>query len=112
MRRALHFARREMEAHPGELPISVSQLSYYLLFRAGTSSSEIAALIEVHRRQLSRRLLACMALLGTVNTESRARVEALVAEMGQINFEARDGELLKFPGPSRLAQPQQVVEVA
>ena len=106
MRRVLHFARREMEAHPGELPISVAQLSYYLLFRAGASASEI----EVRRRHLSKRLLACMAPLGTVDTERRARVEALVAEMGQINFDVRDGELLKFPGPSRLSQT--ITEVA
>ena len=86
MRRAVHFARREMEAHPGELPISVVQLSYYLLFRAGASSSEIAALIEVQRRHLAKRLMACMAALGTVDTRRRARVEALVAEMGQIHF--------------------------
>ena len=112
MRRAMHFARREMEAHPGELPICVTQLSYYLLYRAGASSSEIAGLIEVRHRHLAKRLMACMALLGTVDTRRRARVEALVAEMGQINFEARDGELLKFPGPSRLAQPRHVVEVA
>ena len=104
MRRALHFARREMEAHPGELPISVAQLSYYLLFRAGASATEIAMLVEVHRWHLSKRLLSCMALLGTVDTQRRARIEALVAEMGQIQFEPRDGDVVRFPGPTHLSQ--------
>jgi hypothetical protein len=112
MRRALHFARREMEAHPGELPISVTQMSMYLLFRGGVSAAEIAAMIEVHQGHVSRRLMAAMSALGTANTERRARVEALCVEMGQINFEVREGEVLKFPGPSRLAKPRQVVEVA
>ena len=112
MRRALHFARREMEAHPGELPISVTQMSMYLLFRAGSSAAEIAAMIEMRQRHVAKRLLSAMALLGTVNTERRARVENLVAEMGQINFEVREGDVLKFPGPSRLAHPRTITEVA
>jgi hypothetical protein len=101
-----------MEAHPGELPISVTQMSMYLLFRAGSSAAEIAAMIEMHQRHVAKRLLSCMALLGTVNTERRARVEALVAEMGQINFEVREGDVLKFPGPSHLAPSQTITEVA
>src|SRR5688572_6767296 len=84
MRRALHFARREMEACPGKLPLSVMQLSYYLLFRAGVSAAEIAAIIEVERKHLSKRLMACMTALGAVNAQGRARVESLVSEMGQI----------------------------
>lgn len=111
MRRALHFARQEMEAHPGELPISVTQMSMYLLFRAGASATEIAAMIEMHQRHVSKRLMAAMAALGVVNATRRARVEDLVREMGQIKFEPRDGELLRFPGPSRLA-PQHTLEVA
>jgi hypothetical protein len=109
MRRAQHFARREMTAHPGELPISVTQMTMYLLFRAGASAVEIAAMIEVRQRHVSRRLMDAMCALGLVNTERRARVEDLCAEMGQINFEPREGELLRFPGPSRLA-PQRHVE--
>lgn len=111
MRRALHFARQEMENHPGELPISLMQLSHYLLFRAGASAAEIAALMEYERRHVSKRLMGCMAALGAVNAARRARVENLVREMGQINFEPRDGELLRFPGPSRLA-PTHTLEVA
>ena len=111
MRRALHFARREMDAHPGELPISQTQLTYYLLFRAGASATEIAALIEVHRGDLAKRLMSCMAALGTVSDARRARVEALVVEMGQINFGGRDGEVVPFGGPSRLSQ-RYVTEVA
>jgi hypothetical protein len=103
MRRALHFATREMEAHPGELPIAVTHLGYYLLFRAGASAAEIAAMIEMDRRHVSKRIMACVAALGAVNDARRARVEALVAEMGQINFEAREGELIRFPGPSVLS---------
>lgn len=104
MRRALHFARHEMEAHPGELPISVTQMSMYLLFRGGVSAAEIAAMIEMHQGHVS------MSARGVVNTERRARVEALCAEMGQINFEVREGDVLRFLGPSRLSQ-QHVVEI-
>ena len=103
MRRALHFARREMDAHPGELPISVTQMSMYLLFRAGSSAAEIAAMIEVHQRHVSRRLMAAMSALGAVDTKRRARVEELVNEMGCINFEPREGQLIRFPGPSQLS---------
>jgi hypothetical protein len=111
MRRALHFARREMEAHPGELPISVTQMSMYLLFRAGASAAEIAAMIEMHQRHVSKRLMAAMSALGVITAERRARVEDLVAAMGQIRFEPRGGELVRFPGPSRLA-PQRQLEIA
>lgn len=110
MRRALHFARREMEAHPGELPISLMQLSHYLLFRAGASASEIASLMEYERRHVAKRLMGCMCALGELNAARRARVEALVAEMGRIHFEDRPGELCRFPGPSTLA-PQRTLEV-
>lgn len=103
MRRALHLARREMEEHPGKLPISVMQMSMYLLFRAGASAADIAAIMEYERRHIAMRLMACMAALGAVTDARRARIENLVAEMGRINFEARDGCLVRFPGPSRLS---------
>jgi hypothetical protein len=106
--RAKHFARREMEAHPGELPISFMQLSHYLLFRAGASATEIAAIVEIERRYISKRLMCCMAALGAVDDQRRARVERLVAEFGQINFEPRDGVLVRFPGPAQLAPPRTV----
>lgn len=112
MRRALHFARREMDAHRGELPISVTQLSMFLLFRAGLSAAEIAATIEMDQRRVAKRLMGAMCALGAIGPQHRARVEALCAEMGLIKFEPRAGAVVKFPGPSRLATRQYIVEVA
>lgn len=104
MRRAIHLAKQEMEARPGELPISLMQLSHYLLFRAGATAGEIAALMEYERRHVAKRLMGCMAALGTLNAARRARVETLVSEMGQICLEPRRAEIVPFGGPSRLSQ--------
>jgi uncharacterized small protein (DUF1192 family) len=108
MRRALHFATREIGETPRIVPLPATWLAFYLLYRAGMPVDEIAALVDVHRKHIARRLLASMALLG--RPEIRDRIEALAAEMGRITFEDREAERLAFPGPSRLSQ--RITEVA
>ena len=100
MRRALHFAMREINEQPRIVPMPATWISYLLLSRAGMSVDAIATLMDVHRKYISRRLLACFALIA--EPQIRARIEALVAEMGQINFEVHEGTILRFPGPSKL----------
>jgi hypothetical protein len=131
LRRARHFAARESAA----LPVSVTMLAAYLLYLGGAtaeqiaaweeerreaelpamlkspdlSAEEVAAWATVTRCDVAKQLMTCMALLGA--GELRARVMALSEEMGVINFDARGGEVLRFPGPPKLA-PHRTVEVA
>jgi hypothetical protein len=125
LRRATHFARREIAARRGAVPVSVRMLSYFLLYLGGVSAAEIAVweeerreallprLIEhkdvtpqdaadwasVSRRDIAKHLLACMAILG--DGEDRARITALAEEMGRVNYEPRAGEKLGFPRSRR-----------
>ena len=127
LRRARHFARRELAARDGALPVSVSMLAHFLLYLGGVRAAHIALWEEarreallprvikredvtpedaaewaaVSRRSIAKQLLVCMALIG--NGEQRARIAALSEEMGVINFEPREAEQLRFPGPSRLS---------
>lgn len=126
LRRARHFAARDGAA----MPVSISMLAAYLLYLGGVSAAQIAlweeerreaelpallasreisvedaaAWAAVTRRDVAKQLMTCMALLGI--GAYRARVMALSEEMGVINFEPRGGEVLRFPGPSRLAPPR------
>jgi hypothetical protein len=109
MRRALYFARREADDAPINVPIVGDQLAYYLLYRAGASVDMIAACVKADRADISRRIQLCMSLMAL--RAFHARVERLVAEMGSINFEPREGEIKPFPGPPKLA-PRRTVEAA
>lgn len=104
MRRALHFARREADEAPINVPIVGDLLAYYLLYRAGASVDAIADFVRADRADISRRIQLCMSLMSV--TAFHARVERLVAEMGSITFEEREAEIMLFPGPPRLAAPQ------
>lgn len=104
LRRALHFARREVEEAPINVPIVGDLLAYYLLYRAGASVEAIADFAGADRADISRRIQLCMSLMSI--RAFHARVERLVAEMGSINFEEREAEIMVFPGPPRLAPPQ------
>ena len=121
LRRARHFARRELAARGAALPVSLSMLAHFLLYLGGVRAAEIAIWEEerreallprlikhedvtpqdaadwaaVSRRRIAKQLLACMAILG--DGEDRARIAALAEEMGRINFEPREGERLPFP---------------
>jgi hypothetical protein len=106
LRRALHFAMREVSETPRVVPLPVTWLAYLLCYRAGMPVDALAAAMGVSRRHIARRLIACMAVRGVPAVN--ARIEALVAEMGRINFEPRDGKRLRFPGPSSLA-PQRTM---
>lgn len=134
LRRATHFARREIAARGGAVPVSVRMLSYFLLYLSGASAAEIAVweeerreamlprLIEhrdvtpqdaadwasVSRRDIAKHLLACMVILG--DGEDRARIAALVEEMGRINYEPRQGECILFPSSRRV--PRHITEAA
>ena len=134
LRRARYFARRELAARPGALPVSLSMLANFLLYLGGADAAQIAVWEEerreamlprlvkhedvtpqdaadwvaVSRREIARHLLACMAILG--NGADRARIAALAEEMGRINFEPREGKTLPFPGPPRLSR--QITEAA
>ena len=101
MDRALHFAMREINERPRIVPLPPTWLAFYLVYRAGMSVDAIAALMDVRRKNISRRLLISMSL--RAQPAIRARIEALVAEMGRINFEPREGEQLRFPR-KRLSQ--------
>ena len=132
LRRARHFARREVFEQQGSLPVSQQMLTFFLLYLAGANAAQIALWEEerrearlprmlrnrdmtpqdaaewaiVTRRDVALQLFACMALLG--NGEQRARIDLLAAQMGRLNFEPREGELRRSPGPSRLSR--QVIE--
>lgn len=130
LRRARHFARRELYEQHGGLPVSHRMLSYFLLHLAGVTAADIAAWESERREHMLRRivrhedvtpedasewavvtqqsvakqLMACIAIIG--RGETRARIRRLAEEMGRINFEPREAVLLRFPGPPRLAAPQ------
>jgi hypothetical protein len=109
MRRALHFATREIASEPRIVPLPATWLSYLILSRAGMSVSTIAALLDVHRKYVATRLLTCMAVMA--HPDIRARIEALVVEMGRIDFDEREGKVIPFPGPPKLA-PRRITEAA
>lgn len=132
LRRARYFARRELY-NRGAPPVSVRMLSHFLLYLSGASAAQIAMWEEerreavlprlikhedvtpqdaadwaaVPRRDVARHLLACMAILG--NGAHRARIACLAAQMGRINLEPRDCEMLT--GPWRRSR-RQMNEVA
>jgi hypothetical protein len=136
LRRARHFARRELAAQGAALPVSVRMLSHFLLHLSGANATQIALWEEarreallprfikhedvmpqdaadwaaISRRDIAKHLIACMAILG--RGEHCARITALAEEMGQISFEVREGDVLRFPCPSRLVLLRHVVEVA
>ena len=110
------------------VPVSVGMLSHFLLYRAGVSAAQIAAWEEERREALlpdflkhssvitpqdaadwatvtpcdvAKQLMACMALLGKGG--HHIHMDALCDEMGRINFEPREAEHYRFPGPSRLS---------
>jgi hypothetical protein len=104
IRRALHFATREVSEQPRIVPLPATWLSYYIAYRAGMTVDAVADQVDVGRKHIARRISAVMAMMR--HPEIRARVEALVAEMGRVNFEDRSGVVCRFPGPPRLAPPQ------
>lgn len=101
MARALHFAQREVAITPRRVPFPASWLGYFIAYRSGMTVDAIANEVGVERRHISKRLLAIMAMLGKPSV--RARVEALVNEMGRVHFENYPANTLKFPGPSVLS---------
>jgi len=103
MRRALYFAAREIGERPRAVPLPATWLAYYLAYRAGMSVDAIAGQADVSRKPIALRIAAVIALMG--HPEIRERIEALVAEMGRVNFESRGAAICRFPGPSRLATP-------
>lgn len=135
LRRARHFARREVREQEGALPVSPRMLSYFLLHLAGANVGQIAtwegerreAILPrvarhddvtpedaaewstVTRQAVAEELMLCIALIG--RGPKRARIALLAEQMGRINFEPREGQLVRFPGPSRLIRTH-VVEVA
>ncbi len=100
-RRAIHLAGREIADAPGAIPLTPSWLSFYLLYRAGVSVTVIAALVDVPRAAISRRLLAVMELMRVPDVW--LRIETLAEEMGRADFGAGDEcDFVVFPGPARL----------
>ena len=129
LRRARHFARRELQEQCGALPVSPNMLTYFLLHLAGVNAAQIAAWEGERREYVLRRIarhedvtpedaadwalvtkqsvakqiMACIAIVGL--GEMRDRVRRLADEMGRIDFEPREAVVMRFPGPSRLAVP-------
>lgn len=135
LRRARHFARREVFDRQGALPVSQQMLTFLLLYLAGAKAAQIA-LWEEERREarlpamlaakdvtpqdaadwasitpqsVAKQIFACMALVG--KGAQRARVDFLAAQMGRINFEPRDGVVVPFGGPAALSH-RHITEVA
>jgi hypothetical protein len=96
IRRALHFATREISERPRVVPFPATWLSYFIAYRAGMTVDAIAATQGVERRHISKRLLAIMPML--VQSKIRDRVELLIAEMGRVQYEDHETETLQFPG--------------
>jgi hypothetical protein len=92
MRRALHFATREV----GLVSLPATWLSYYIAYRAGMTVDAIAEQLDVGRKHVARRIAAVMELMR--HPEIRSRMDGLVDEMGRIRFEDRGGVVFSFPG--------------
>lgn len=109
IRRALHFATREVSEQPRIVTLPATWLSYYIAYRAGMTVDAIAEQVDVGRKNIARRVAAVMSLMR--HREVSERIEALVAEMGRVNFEDRGATICRFPGPPTLALPRTVEAV-
>lgn len=106
MRRALHFATREINERPRVVPFPATWLSYFIAYRAGMTLDAIAAAAGVERWRIAKRLRLIMETRDDLKI--RDRLDRLVAEMGRVKFEDHQAEMLRFPGPPVLSKRRYV----